>query len=53
MIIVTDLSGKKRYLTEEEFSEYKRIFEEYNPMTGYTPKSNNSKLSEDLKKYEN
>ena len=37
MIKVTDFNGKVRYFTSQEFSEYKKIFREYNPATGYTP----------------
>ena len=37
MIKITELNGEVRYLTSQQFSEYKKIFREYNPSRGYTP----------------
>ena len=37
MIKVTELNGEVRYFTSQQFSEYKKIFREYNPAAGYTP----------------
>ena len=43
MIKVTDLNGEVRYFTSQQFSEYKKIFREYNPSTGYTPDKETTK----------
>ena len=43
MIKVTGLNGEVRYFTSKEFEEYKKIFREYDPATGYTPDKEVSK----------
>ena len=43
MIKVIEPNGEVRYFTSQQFSEYKKIFREYNPATGYTPDKETTK----------